>query len=136
MRRDCQIVRSIHLWHGKCKVTIKANDKSLVLSGGQMRSDLVYGAIKQVSNRFLLAKGLAKATREFHRPGTSIEDTINDVLVRCSSSNPIVDGNAVRNSTTPGSRRSRQRPVVVHRTGIFSVPPVSEGSHAQVEPSY
>jgi hypothetical protein len=103
--------------------------------GVQMRSDLVFGAIKQVSNRFLLAKGLAKATRAFHRPGTSIEDTIIDVLVRCGSANPIAGENAVRNSTTVGSRLGRQRPVVVHRAGIFTVPPVGESSQAHLDPS-
>jgi hypothetical protein len=47
-------------------MTIKGEDKFLVLSGAQMRLDLVFGAMKQVSNRFLLAKVLAKATRALH----------------------------------------------------------------------
>ena len=41
---------------------IKGEGKSLVLSGAQMGSDLFLSARKQVSNRFLRAKVLAKAT--------------------------------------------------------------------------
>jgi hypothetical protein len=100
-----------------------------------MRSDLVFGAMKQVSNRFLLAKVLAKATREFHRPGARIADTTNDVLVRCGCSNPLADETAFRISTTVGSRRSRPHPVVVHRAGNFTVLPVGESSKAPSEAS-
>ena len=109
---------------------IKGEDKSMVLSGVQMRSDLVFGAMKQVSNRFLLAKVLAKATRKLHRPGTRIEDTTNDVLVRCGCANPIADENAVRTLTTVASRRCRPRPAVVHRPGSLTVLPVGESSQA------
>jgi hypothetical protein len=114
---------------------IKGEDKSMVLSGVQMRSDLVFGAMKQVSNRFLLAKVLAKATRELHRPGTRIEDTTNDVLVRCGCANPIADENAVRTPTTAGSRRSRPRRAVVHGHGTFTVLAAGESLQAPSEPS-
>jgi hypothetical protein len=111
---------------------IENEDNSLFL-GAQMRSDLVFGAVKQVSNRFLLVKAVAKTTRNFHRPGTSIEDTISDVLLRCGSVNPIADENAIRNSTIVMSRRNRSRTVVIHRAGNFTVPPVSERSKALLE---
>ena len=100
-----------------------------------MRSNLVFGAMKQVSNRFLLAKVLAKATREIHRPGTRIEDTTNDVLLPCDCAYPIADENAVRISTTVGSRRSRPHPAVVHRAGIFAVLSVGASSQAPSESS-
>jgi hypothetical protein len=100
-----------------------------------MRSDLVFGAMTQVSNRFLLAKVLAKAIREFHRPGARIEDTTNDVLVRCGCTNPIADENAIRISTTVGSRRSRPYPAAVHRAGIITVFSVDESSQAPSKPS-
>jgi hypothetical protein len=58
-------------------------------AGGSMRSDLVFVAIRQVSNRFLLAEALAKATRRLHKPGTRIEDTTNDILERFGTANPI-----------------------------------------------
>jgi len=100
-----------------------------------MRSDLVQGAMKQVSNRFLLVKVLAKATRAFHRPGVRIEDTTNDVLVRCGYANPIADEEATRIATTIGSRRSRPRLAVVHRAGSLTVLQVGESSAARSEPS-
>jgi hypothetical protein len=53
-----------------------------------MRSELVFGAMAYVSNRFLLTKLAAKATRKFHRPNTRIQDTANEVLVRFSHPNP------------------------------------------------
>jgi hypothetical protein len=49
-----------------------------------MRSELVFGAMAYVSNRFLLTNLAAKATRRLHRPNTRIEDTTNDVFVRFS----------------------------------------------------
>ena len=54
-----------------------------------MRSELVFGAMAYVSNRFLLTNLTAKATRKFHKPAGRIEDTANDVLVRFSHANPI-----------------------------------------------
>jgi hypothetical protein len=54
-----------------------------------MRSDLIFGAMTHVSNRFLLTKLAAKATRKFHRPNTRIQDTTNDVFVHFSRSSPI-----------------------------------------------
>jgi hypothetical protein len=55
-----------------------------------MRSELVFGAMAHISNRFLLMKLASKATRKFHRPNTRIEDTTNEVFVRVSRANPIV----------------------------------------------
>jgi hypothetical protein len=54
-----------------------------------MRSELVFGAIAHVSNRFLLTKLASKATRKFHRPNTRIQDTTNDVFMRFSRPSPI-----------------------------------------------
>lgn len=54
-----------------------------------MRSELVFGAAKHISNRFLLTKLAAKATRKLHRPNTRIVDTTNDVFVRFSRGNPL-----------------------------------------------
>jgi len=58
-----------------------------------MRSNLVFVAVKQVSNRYLLSEALAKATRRLHKPGTRIEDTTNDVLTRFGWANPITQRN-------------------------------------------
>nr|WP_251106630.1 DNA-directed RNA polymerase subunit omega [Alloacidobacterium dinghuense] len=54
-----------------------------------MRSELVFGAMTHVSNRFLLTKLAARATRKLHRPNTRIQETMNDVLVRFSHANPL-----------------------------------------------
>ena len=54
-----------------------------------MRSELVFGAMTYVSNRFLLTRVAAKATRRFHRPNTRIEDTANEVFERFTHNEPI-----------------------------------------------
>ena len=54
-----------------------------------MRSDLVFGAMRHVSNRFLLTRVAANATREFHRPNTRIQDTANEVFERFRHVNPL-----------------------------------------------
>jgi hypothetical protein len=54
-----------------------------------MRSELIFGAMAHVSNRFLLTKLASKATRKFHRPNTRIQDTANDVFLRFSRSSPM-----------------------------------------------
>jgi hypothetical protein len=54
-----------------------------------MRSELVFGAMTHVSNRFLLTRLAAKATRRFHRPNTRIADTANEVFERFIHVNPM-----------------------------------------------
>jgi hypothetical protein len=54
-----------------------------------MRSELVFGAMRHVSNRFLLMRLASKATRKFHRPTTRIQDTANDVFERFTDVNPL-----------------------------------------------
>ena len=54
-----------------------------------MRSGLVFGAVTYVSNRFLLTRVAAKATRRFHRRNTRIEDTANEVFQRLARANPL-----------------------------------------------
>jgi len=53
-----------------------------------MRSDLVFGALSQVSNRYRLCQLASKATRKLHKPNTRLQDTTNDVLYRFHTSNP------------------------------------------------
>jgi hypothetical protein len=54
-----------------------------------MRSELIFGAMTYVSNRFLLTRLASKATRSFHRPNTRIEDTANEVFERFAQVNPV-----------------------------------------------
>jgi hypothetical protein len=58
-----------------------------------MRSQLIFNAMTHVPNRYQLARVLSMATRNFHRPGTRIADTMNDVLVRFASASPIAATN-------------------------------------------
>lgn len=51
-----------------------------------MRSDLVFDAEMHVHNRYLLCQLVAKATRKLHKPGTRMQDTANDVLIRVGQS--------------------------------------------------
>ncbi len=53
-----------------------------------MRSDLVFGALSHVSNRYQLCQLASNATRKLHKPNTRLQDTTNDVLCRFQSSNP------------------------------------------------
>ena len=53
-----------------------------------MRSDLVFGALSHVSNRYQLCQLVSKATRMLHKPNTRLQDTTNEVLVRFHSTNP------------------------------------------------
>jgi hypothetical protein len=53
-----------------------------------MRSDLVFGALSQVSNRYQLCQLASKATRKLHKPNTRLQDTANEVLARFHSTNP------------------------------------------------
>lgn len=51
-----------------------------------MRSELVFAANRTLSNRYVLCRILATATRKFHKPHTRIEDTTDDVLQRIANS--------------------------------------------------
>jgi hypothetical protein len=43
------------------------------------------------SNRYLLTRLIAKATRKLHRPKTRLQDTMNDVFERFGCSKPRAD---------------------------------------------
>jgi hypothetical protein len=53
-----------------------------------MRSDLVFGALSHVSNRYQLCQLASKATRKLHKPNTRLQDTANEVLARFHTVNP------------------------------------------------
>jgi hypothetical protein len=54
-----------------------------------LRSELIFGAMTYVPNRFLLVRLAAKATRSFHRSNTRIADTANAVFERFTHANPL-----------------------------------------------
>jgi hypothetical protein len=82
-----------------------------------MRSDLVFGALKYVPNRFLLTKLAAKAIREFHKPNTRISETTNDVLTRFSRAQPMADESHI---SRPSAVRIDRRRGVPERAGAVS----------------
>jgi hypothetical protein len=53
-----------------------------------MRSELIFGALTHISNRYQLCQLASKATRKLHKPNTRLQDTMNDVLVRFRESSP------------------------------------------------
>jgi hypothetical protein len=53
-----------------------------------MRSDLVFGALSHVSNRYQLCQLASKAARKLHKPNTRLQDTTNEVLNRFREINP------------------------------------------------
>jgi hypothetical protein len=53
-----------------------------------MRSDLVFGALAHVSNRYQLCQLASKATRKLHKPNTRLQDTTNEVLDRFHTTKP------------------------------------------------
>jgi len=54
-----------------------------------MRSDLIFGALTHVSNRYQLCQLASKATRKLHKPNTRVQDTTNEVMVRFRYQNPV-----------------------------------------------
>jgi hypothetical protein len=77
------------LWQCKCIQAIEELNQPLMPQEDTMRSELVFGAMAHISNRFLLTKLASKATRKLHKPNTRIQDTANDVFVRFSRASPI-----------------------------------------------
>jgi hypothetical protein len=71
-----------------------------------MRSNLVFGAMAYVSNRYLLTRLASKAIRKLHRPSTRIQETTNDVLVRFSRASPIEGARYQLSAAAPLRRAS------------------------------
>jgi hypothetical protein len=53
-----------------------------------MRSELIFGALTHVSNRYQLCQLASKATRKLHKPNSRLQDTTNEVLYRFRNANP------------------------------------------------
>jgi hypothetical protein len=53
-----------------------------------MRSELIFGALTHVSNRYQLCQLASKATRKLHKPNSRLQDTTNEVFFRFRTSNP------------------------------------------------
>lgn len=54
-----------------------------------MRSQLIFGALTHVKNRYELCQLASKAARKLHKPNTRLQDTTNEVLNRFHRANPM-----------------------------------------------
>lgn len=70
-----------------------------------MRSDLVFRALSQVTNRYRLCQLASKATRKLHKPNTRLQDTTNEVLNRFHTTNPGVEAAEEATAAQPVERR-------------------------------
>jgi len=74
-----------------------------------MRSDLVFGALSHVSNRYQLCLLASKATRKLHKPNTRLQDTTNEVLDRFHFTNPGSPAPVVAAAVKPVEELQQQR---------------------------
>jgi hypothetical protein len=72
-----------------------------------MRSDLIFGALAHVSNRYKLCQLASKATRKLHKPNTRVQDTTNDVMIRFRYANPLAASPAVEEKATVQQQQRR-----------------------------
>lgn len=71
-----------------------------------MRSDLIFGALAHVANRYQLCQLASKATRKLHKPNTRLQDTTNDVLVRFRYSSPVAPGSKTSDNSSAQESRA------------------------------
>jgi hypothetical protein len=69
-----------------------------------MRSDLIFGALAHVENRYTLCQLASKATRKLHKPNTRLQDTANEVFVRFHHESPAAPA-----AVTPQPSQLQQR---------------------------
>ena len=74
-----------------------------------MRSELIFGALTHVSNRYQLCQLASKATRKLHKPNTRLQDTMNDVLVRFRDSSPAAAASVARQEPVAISQHPKRR---------------------------
>jgi hypothetical protein len=74
-----------------------------------MRSELIFGALTHVSNRYQLCQLASKATRKLHKPNTRLQDTMNDVLVRFRETSPAAATAAIRQEPVAITQQQHRR---------------------------
>ncbi|HTW47841.1 MAG TPA: DNA-directed RNA polymerase subunit omega [Acidobacteriaceae bacterium] len=74
-----------------------------------MRSELIFGALTHVSNRYQLCQLASKATRKLHKPNTRLQDTMNDVLVRFRESSPAAALQGARQQPVAMQQQQQRR---------------------------
>lgn len=73
-----------------------------------MRSELIYGALTHISNRYQLCQLASKATRKLHKPNTRLQDTTNEVLVRFHQTSPLAGSESVKAASEQVSQQQRR----------------------------
>ena len=71
-----------------------------------MRSDLIFGALAHVTNRYELCQLAFKATRKLHKPNTRLQDTANEVFVRFRHESPMTASTVATRTTQVQQRRA------------------------------
>ena len=71
-----------------------------------MRSDLIFGALTHVTNRYELCQLASKATRKLHKPNTRLQDTTNEVLDRFKDTVPMDESESVVEKVQLQERRA------------------------------
>jgi hypothetical protein len=71
-----------------------------------MRSDLIFGALTHVNNRYELCQLASKATRKLHKPNTRLQDTTNEVLDRFKDTIPMNEPEALVEKVQLQERRA------------------------------
>jgi len=74
-----------------------------------MRSELIFGALTHVNNRYQLCQLASKATRKLHKPNTRLQDTMNDVLLRFRESSPAAAALAAQQAPVSIPQHPQQR---------------------------
>jgi hypothetical protein len=74
-----------------------------------MRSELIFGALTHVNNRYQLCQLASKATRKLHKPNTRLQDTMNDVLIRFRESSPAAAAVSVQQPVSIPQQQQRRR---------------------------
>jgi hypothetical protein len=72
-----------------------------------MRSDLIFGALAHITNRYQLCQLASKATRKLHRPTTRVQETMNEVLVRFNEIQPMSSSAALTNKSSVSLQERR-----------------------------
>jgi hypothetical protein len=88
---DGPMNRSMRLWQCECFKAIEDGNEYLILSEAQCAR--IWSLVLESKSQ--IAFVLPKATRGFQKPGTRIDDTTNDVLIRFDWANAIVGESAV-----------------------------------------
>jgi len=73
-----------------------------------MRSELIFGALTHVTNRYQLCQLASKATRKLHKPNTRLQDTMNDVLVRFREQSPAAAAQFARQEVVSIPQQQRR----------------------------